>query len=227
MCLLDVAESATYRLEQLSSPGERVIAGRSDVDAIPGLHVGSMLAFKDNCVNVDISGVSDNFGASTTPGVLFALKAQEAELGPTEPRNLYFLQQDGTQPFPFAAGRFDWVREGLPPASVQPSLFFFFVTLTTTAIIAPHCLNPPLAAAPPWLRTGASQVMAEHFIEHISFADAVKFLAEVRRLLKPGGTLRLSTPDLAIYAAAFFDPAQRFYQEHYKVWGAKRRRRNS
>jgi len=69
--------------------------------------------------------------------------------------------------------------------------------------------------------------MAEHFIEHISFADAVKFLAEVRRLLKPGGTLRLSTPDLAIYAAAFFDPAQRFYQEHYKVWGAKRRRRNS
>jgi SAM-dependent methyltransferase len=51
-------------------------------------------------------------------------------------------------------------------------------------------------------------IIAEHFIEHISFRDAVVFLFEARRLLAPGGTLRLSTPDLAIYAAAFFDPSQ-------------------
>lgn len=38
--------------------------------------------------------------------------------------------------------------------------------------------------------------------------DAVGFLREAKRLLKPGGTLRLSTPDLAIYAAAFFDPVE-------------------
>lgn len=44
-----------------------------------------------------------------------------------------------------------------------------------------------------------------------------KVLKESRRMLAPGGTLRLSTPDLAIYAAAFFDPAQRFFTEHYEI----------
>ena len=32
-----------------------------------------------------------------------------------------------------------------------------------------------------------------------------------------GGTLRLSTPDLAIYAAAYFDPNKRFFKEHYDI----------
>mmetsp|Transcript_7674 Transcript_7674/g.17544 ORF Transcript_7674/g.17544 Transcript_7674/m.17544 type:complete len:228 (-) Transcript_7674:174-857(-) len=60
-------------------------------------------------------------------------------------------------------------------------------------------------------------IIAEHFIEHVSFAEAQAFLAEARRLLAPGGTLRISTPDLAIYAAAYFDPAQRFFKEHYEL----------
>jgi SAM-dependent methyltransferase len=67
-------------------------------------------------------------------------------------------------------------------------------------------------------RTGRFDwIIAEHFLEHLSYPDAVGFLAEARRLLKPGGTLRISTPDLAVYAAAFFDPAQRFFREHYAV----------
>ena len=84
------------------------------MDAIPGLHVGSMLAFKANCVNVDIAGIEDAAGRASVPGALFALVAEEAEtlLGPTEPKTLHFLQQDGTKPFPFRDGRFDWVRMG-------------------------------------------------------------------------------------------------------------------
>ena len=39
-------------------------------------------------------------------------------------------------------------------------------------------------------------IYAEHFIEHLSFDDAVRFLRECRRILRPAGVLRLSTPNL-------------------------------
>jgi len=39
-------------------------------------------------------------------------------------------------------------------------------------------------------------VFCEHFIEHVPLAVGGRFLAECHRLLKSGGTLRISTPDL-------------------------------
>jgi predicted SAM-dependent methyltransferase len=41
-----------------------------------------------------------------------------------------------------------------------------------------------------------SLIFCEHFIEHVSEADGERFLAECHRMLKPGGTVRISTPDL-------------------------------
>ncbi|NTA39814.1 class I SAM-dependent methyltransferase [Agrobacterium salinitolerans] len=41
-----------------------------------------------------------------------------------------------------------------------------------------------------------SFVFAEHFIEHLPRVEAVKFLKECRRVMRPGGVIRLSTPDL-------------------------------
>jgi predicted SAM-dependent methyltransferase len=40
------------------------------------------------------------------------------------------------------------------------------------------------------------QVFTEHFIEHVSRARGVRFLAECARILRPDGVLRVSTPDL-------------------------------
>jgi predicted SAM-dependent methyltransferase len=37
---------------------------------------------------------------------------------------------------------------------------------------------------------------AEHFIEHIPYPDAMNLLRECRRVLRPDGVLRLSTPNL-------------------------------
>jgi len=39
-------------------------------------------------------------------------------------------------------------------------------------------------------------IFAEHFIEHLAFDDAQRFLRDCRRALAPSGVLRLSTPNL-------------------------------
>jgi predicted SAM-dependent methyltransferase len=39
-------------------------------------------------------------------------------------------------------------------------------------------------------------IYAEHFLEHLAIDDALAFLLECRRALRPGGWLRLSTPNL-------------------------------
>lgn len=57
-------------------------------------------------------------------------------------------------------------------------------------------------------------VHSEHFIEHITPAEAIDWLAEMRRLLKPGGYLRLSTPDLRRYAEGYLDEGGTFFAEH-------------
>jgi predicted SAM-dependent methyltransferase len=42
----------------------------------------------------------------------------------------------------------------------------------------------------------AEAVFAEHFLEHLRIDDATGFLLECQRVLRPGGWLRLSTPNL-------------------------------
>lgn len=41
---------------------------------------------------------------------------------------------------------------------------------------------------------------AEHLIEHVPLPAAIRWLTEVRRILIPGGLLRVTTPDLSKYA---------------------------
>ena len=55
---------------------------------------------------------------------------------------------------------------------------------------------------------------SEHLIEHISPAQALAWLKDVRRVLEPGGRLRLTTPDLERYAAAYVSRDEAFFAEH-------------
>ena len=57
-------------------------------------------------------------------------------------------------------------------------------------------------------------VFSEHFIEHIPQQFAVEWLKEVRRLLKPGGFLRLSTPSLLRYVKGYLEPKKSFFKDH-------------
>lgn len=47
-------------------------------------------------------------------------------------------------------------------------------------------------------------IYSEHFIEHISLTDGLALLAECRRVLVPGGIVRLSTPDLRVIVEKYF-----------------------
>ncbi len=50
----------------------------------------------------------------------------------------------------------------------------------------------------------AKGVFTEHFLEHLDYyEEAPKFLAECRRILRPGGTLRIIVPDGAKYLEAY------------------------
>jgi predicted SAM-dependent methyltransferase len=55
----------------------------------------------------------------------------------------------------------------------------------------------------PFADASVDWVYAEHFIEHVSLADGIRWLAEVRRILVPGGLVRLTTPDLRLYAESY------------------------
>ncbi len=57
-------------------------------------------------------------------------------------------------------------------------------------------------------------VYAEHFIEHVSLADGIRWLTEVRRILAPGGLVRLTTPDLRRYAESYLSGDGGMFARH-------------
>jgi predicted SAM-dependent methyltransferase len=49
----------------------------------------------------------------------------------------------------------------------------------------------------PFVNESIEAIFAEHFIEHVTLEEAQTLAQECKRVLEPGGVLRLSTPDLA------------------------------
>ena len=65
---------------------------------------------------------------------------------------------------------------------------------------------------------------AEDFIEHLAQADALTFLVECRRVIRPGGVLRLSFPGLRgvldkHYSPPTFQAALAAKRDAYTMWG--------
>ncbi|MCC6245931.1 MAG: methyltransferase domain-containing protein [Gemmatimonadaceae bacterium] len=71
-------------------------------------------------------------------------------------------------------------------------------------------------------------VFAEHIIEHVSPLAAIQWLAEIRRILRPGGLARIVTPDLAKYVDGYnggaFFATHREYLERAGLHGMPDRR---
>lgn len=57
-------------------------------------------------------------------------------------------------------------------------------------------------------------VYAEHFIEHIALREAISWLGEVKRILRPGGFARITTPDLKRYVEGYLAADDIFFATH-------------
>jgi predicted SAM-dependent methyltransferase len=87
----------------------------------------------------------------------------------------------------------------------------------------------------PYLDESTTHVYAQHFFEHLDRDEGVAFLRECRRVLVPGGVVRLSMPDLAEFVRMYskgeidrfadvgWKPASpaRMMNEEFRFWGHK------
>lgn len=64
-------------------------------------------------------------------------------------------------------------------------------------------------------------VFSEHMIEHIAYAKGAKMIGECFRVLRPGGRLRISTPDLA-FLVDLGRPDRTPLQDAYIRWSSKK-----
>ena len=64
-------------------------------------------------------------------------------------------------------------------------------------------------------------VYSEHLIEHLTYRQALNMLEESYRVLKPGGVMRVATPDLRFLIGLYQDPAKPIHQR-YIDYSAKR-----
>jgi SAM-dependent methyltransferase len=58
-------------------------------------------------------------------------------------------------------------------------------------------------------------VFSEHFIEHIKLREAQFFLRECHRVLRPGGSMRHSTPDLQFYVNLYLGQTPGVTLDHF------------
>jgi predicted SAM-dependent methyltransferase len=64
---------------------------------------------------------------------------------------------------------------------------------------------------------------SEHFIEHVSPGEAIAWLTEVHRMLRVGGLVRVTTPNLATFVNAYVNPEDPFYEQHRQQVARTRR----
>jgi SAM-dependent methyltransferase len=72
--------------------------------------------------------------------------------------------------------------------------------------IVPEVIYLDAAARFPFSDATFDFIFTEHMIEHIPFADGQAMLRECLRILKPGGKIRVSTPNLKSIASLVLEP---------------------
>lgn len=74
-------------------------------------------------------------------------------------------------------------------------------------------LNYNLLKEWPWPDNSVSNVAGAHFIEHLDLNQGLKFCKQAFRVLRPGGVIRLSCPDLETYARSYINGDQKFFAD--------------
>lgn len=86
---------------------------------------------------------------------------------------------------------------------------------------SPQVLRLDATLSFPFADASFDYLFSEHMIEHLSYLQGQRMLAECRRVLKPGGVLRIATPDLA-FLVALYDTEKSALQNAYLEWAHAR-----
>ena len=82
-------------------------------------------------------------------------------------------------------------------------------------------LNYNLLKRWPFEEDSIQYIAGSHFIEHLDLNQGMEFLKESFRVLKKGGVIRLSCPDLNIYARNYVENNRKFFENKWiKEWCA-------
>lgn len=82
-------------------------------------------------------------------------------------------------------------------------------------------LNYNLLKRWPFENDSIQYIAGSHFIEHLDLNQGIQFLKEAFRVLKKGGAIRLSCPDLNIYARNYIEGNRKFFENKWiKEWCA-------
>jgi predicted SAM-dependent methyltransferase len=72
----------------------------------------------------------------------------------------------------------------------------------------------------PFASSQFDYVFSEHMIEHISYQGGRRMLSECHRVLKPGGKVRISTPDMR-FLIGLYGTGKSAEQEGYIAWAVR------
>lgn len=72
----------------------------------------------------------------------------------------------------------------------------------------------------PFANNTFDAVFSEHMLEHVSYEDGSQMLAECYRVLKPGGHIRITTPDLK-FLIRLYGIQKTDLQEQYIKWASE------
>lgn len=64
-------------------------------------------------------------------------------------------------------------------------------------------------------------IYSEHMIEHVSWHEGLRMLRECRRVLRPGGAIRVATPDLGVLVDLYNHP-DKPVNDRYVAWITER-----
>jgi predicted SAM-dependent methyltransferase len=142
---------------------------------------------------------------------VFIVQHQEGEIGMEQPlyvnvaSSVYVLENfvnlDNSM-FIRLMPLYPILRPLLRPGHVE--WFTKYKEAQAKAKLVRHDCRKPLPYAP----NTVDHILCSHFLEHVYFNQAQIIVADFYKALKPGGTLHMIVPDLAIYMKHYAEPAQ-------------------
>lgn len=131
-----------------------------------------------------------------------------------------------------AAARPAWLRSQREQLALHPDARGIKLHIGCGAHVLPGWVNLDVHPAPlcwnvqwglPFADGAATHVFVSHLLEHLFFPrDALAFLAELKRVLAPGGRLRLVVPDVAQLIDAYHRGDRDFFAKRAAHWPGAR-----